>query len=76
MKEHHSENHVKSITFVLFFKNSQLTPISASTSLRHNTVDVWEMRAYTEKQEDRVGSLVLYTFNRIIRIHERLSFLQ
>lgn len=45
---------------ILVFLSYQMNPVFASTSLRHNTVDVWEMCAYTEK--NRVGKLCFTHF--------------
>ena len=42
---------------MIFFSSYQLTPVFASTSLRHNTVDVWEMCAYTEKKKKQGGKI-------------------
>lgn len=52
---------------LLVFLSFQMSPVFASTSLRHNTVDVWEMCAYTEKTG---WEIVLYTFYLIIWLHQ------
>lgn len=54
----------------------QVTPVFASTSFRHNTVDVWETCAYTENKKQGGRICALLTLSGVTQHFQELSILQ